>query len=123
MGYQTPLQKVGGRAANFAELALRVAKFTFAAATVWKGAKAVWKTIFGDESAMKAAWGDFAKTAAITGAVYYGSDMARDGINNMLDAKDNPDFEKNIQALSMSTQTAGLYDGYLDLRKQTARGF
>lgn len=122
MGYKTPLQRVGGRANNFAELALNVAKFSFAAATVWKGAKAVWKTIFGDESAMKAAWGDFAKTAALTGAVYYGSSALRDGINDFIDAKDNPNFEQNLQALSEGSKS-GLYQGYLDLRGKTARGF
>lgn len=56
LGYQTPMQKAGGRTVQFAEMAYNVAKFGFAAASVWKGTKALWKTIFGDEASMKAAW-------------------------------------------------------------------
>lgn len=41
---------------KFAEFAYGVAKYGFAAASVWKGTKALWKTIFGDEAGMKAAW-------------------------------------------------------------------
>lgn len=93
MGYQTPMQKAGGRAVNFAEFAYNVTKFAFAVGTAWKGAKAIWKTIFGDESAMKAAWGDFGKSAVITGLVWKGGDIVRTMANDIKDSIDNPNYD------------------------------
>ena len=97
---------------KFADLAYNVAKFGFAAASVWKGTKALWKTIFGDEAAMKAAWGDFGKTLAWTGAVWYGGEAVKNFANDIKGEMDLPNYVESLQSLSSQDGKYGVYDGF-----------
>lgn len=112
MGYQTPMQKAGGRTVQFAEMAYNVAKFGFAAASVWKGTKALWKTIFWDEASMKAAWWDFGKTLAWTGAVWYGGEGVKTLANDIKSDLDLPNYVEWLQTLSADPEKSGMLDGF-----------
>jgi hypothetical protein len=122
MGYQSPLQKSNPKTMKFAEFAYGVAKYGFAAASVWKGTKALWKTIFGDEAGMKAAWWDFGKTLAWTGAVWYGVDVVRTVANDIKSEMDLPDYVQSIQSLDAEEGKHGMYDGFEAIWKKVWGG-
>jgi len=122
MGYATPIEKAGGRPVQFMDLAYNVAKFWFAAASVWKGTKAIWKTIFGDEAGMKAAWWDFGKTLAWTGAVWYGGEAVKRLSNDIKSGIDLPDYMASIKQLSTQPGKTGMYDGFVSIWKKIGGG-
>ncbi|MFA6080605.1 MAG: hypothetical protein WC753_03975 [Candidatus Gracilibacteria bacterium] len=100
IGVISPMQKIGGAGVQIADLAYNVVKVGFVAGTIWKGTKAVWKTIFGDEAAMKEAWGEFGKTAAWTAGIWYGGELVKRTANTIVDRTQNGEFEPIMKGMS-----------------------
>ena len=100
IGIVSPMQKLWGAGVQFADLAYNVVRAGFVVGTMWKGTKAIFKTIFGDDASMKAAWWEFGKTAAITAGVWYGGEFVKRTANTIADRSQNGEFEPIVAGAS-----------------------
>ena len=71
---------------------------------------------------MKAAWGDFGKTLAWTGAVWYGGEAVKRFSNDIKSNIDLPNYVDSLKKLSIEEGKSGMYDGFVSIYKKIGGG-